>query len=81
MCVCACVLTWTVCHLLVGLFLAAASTQVEDTFISLQAKWRVTMNEMTENGECENEDEKLKILRRRFQERRCSSDDNIWTHM
>lgn len=31
-------LTGTVCHLLEGLLLTAASTQVEDTFISLQSK-------------------------------------------
>lgn len=34
------VLTWAVCHLFEGLLLAAASTQVEHTFISLRSRER-----------------------------------------
>ena len=54
-CVCVCVLTWTVCNLLVGHLLTASSTQVEDTFVSLQRKisWtkqKATNREFPENN-------------------------------
>ena len=48
--VCVCVLTWTVCHLLESLLLTAASTQVEDTLVSLQSKIKLDeKNLMIEN--------------------------------
>lgn len=48
-----CVLTWTVCNLLVGLLLTATSTQVEDTFISLQRKISFTKQKNKQRISCE----------------------------